>query len=106
MSEDKNYPSLLQQGKNLAEFSFELIKNAIQTGALEVSDEIKNQRLEICKTCEKYDAQQVRCIECGCFLESKAGFALNSCPIGKWEESNKDWMERFDDVIGDLEKDG
>ena len=104
MSEDKNYPSLLQQGKNLAEFSFELIKNAIQTGALEVSDEIKNQRLEICKTCEKYDAQQVRCIECGCFLEAKTSFALNSCPLGKWEESDKDWMEqKFNSVIEGME---
>ena len=106
MTEKKEYPSLLQQGKNLAEFSFELIKNAVKTGALEVSEEVKNQRLEICRGCDKYDPDQVRCIECGCFLESKAGFALNSCPIGKWEESNKDWMERFDDVIGDLEKDG
>ena len=104
MTENKNYPSLLQQGKNLAGFSFELIKNAIQTGALEVSDEIKNQRLEICKTCEKYDAQQVRCVECGCFLEAKTSFALNSCPLEKWTESDKDWMEqKFDSVIKGME---
>lgn len=105
MSEEKNYPSLLKQGKNLAEFSFELIKNAIQTGALQVSEEIKNQRLEICRKCEKYDAQQVRCIECGCFLESKTSFSLDSCPLGKWVESDKDWMEeRFDALIENIEK--
>jgi len=103
MSEKKKYPSLLQQGKNLAEFSFELIKNAVQTGALEVSDEVKKQRLDICRGCNKYDSDQVRCIECGCFLESKASFALNSCPIGKWEESNKDWIEKFNDVIEGME---
>ena len=53
MSEKQNYPSLFQQGKNLAEFSFELIKKALETGALQVSDEVKNQRLEICRKCEK-----------------------------------------------------
>ena len=105
MSEQKDYPSLLEQGKNLAEFSFELIKKAVQTGALQVSDEIKTQRLEICSKCDKYDEKQVRCTECGCFLESKASFSLDSCPLGKWKESNKDWMnEKFDSVIEDMKK--
>ena len=106
MSEEKNYPSLLQQGKNLAEFSFELVKNAIRTGALQVSDEVKNQRLETCRNCDKYDADQVRCIECGCFLESKVSFSLDSCPLEKWGESDKDWMEeKFNALIEDLQKD-
>ena len=105
MSEEKNYPSLLQQGKNLAEFSFELVKNAIQTGALHVSDEIKNQRMEICRNCEKYDSRQIRCTECGCFLENKTGYALDSCPLGKWRESDKDWMEeKFGTLIENMEK--
>ena len=105
MTEEKNYPSLLKQGKNLAEFSFELIKNAIQTGALQVSDEVKNQRLEICRNCDKYDAEQIRCIECGCFLQTKTSFSLDSCPLGKWIESDKDWIEAgFDNVVNDMEK--
>jgi len=105
MSDEKQYPSLAKQVKNLAGFSFELIKNAIQTGALQVSEEIKNQRLEICRKCEKYDAQQIRCIECGCFLEFKASFSLDSCPLEKWVESDKDWMkEKFDTLIENMEK--
>jgi len=105
MTDEKEYPSLLQQGKNLAEFSFELVKNAIRTGAFQVSDEVKNQRMEICRNCEKYDADQIRCIECGCFLESKVSFSLDSCPLEKWTESNKDWMdEKFDAVIKGMEE--
>jgi len=105
MFENKEYPSLFQQGKNLAEFSFELIKNAIQTGALQVSEEVKNQRLEICRACDKYDAGQIRCIECGCFLEAKTGFSLDSCPLGKWKESKTDWInEKFGDLIENMEK--
>jgi len=105
MTEEKNYPSLWKQGKNLAEFSFELIKNAIHTGALQVSDEIQSERLEICRNCEKYDADQIRCTECGCFLRNKVSFSIDSCPLGKWEASNKDWMEMgFDAVIEDMKK--
>jgi hypothetical protein len=105
MSDEKEYPSLVQQGKNLAEFSFELIKNALTTGALHVSDEVKNQRLEICRKCDKYDPEQIRCIECGCFLEHKAQFSLDSCPLGKWGESNEDWMnEKFDALIENMKK--
>ena len=106
MSENKNYPSLFQQGKNLAEFSFELVKHALTSGALQVSDEVQQQRMEICRSCEEYDESQVRCMKCGCFLEPKTRFALDSCPSGKWEESNEDWMNgKFDTVMGDMKKD-
>lgn len=101
---EKNYPSLLQQGKNLAQFSFELVKNAMQTGAFQVSAEVQNERMETCRKCDMYDAEQVRCIECGCFLEAKTSFSLDSCPLGKWVESNKDWIEvGFDNVVKDME---
>ncbi len=105
MTEEKNYPSLLKQGKNLAEFSFELIKHAIHTGALQVSDEIQNQRMEICRNCEKYDEDQIRCTECGCFLVHKVSFSIDSCPLGKWEASDKDWIEiGFNNVVENMEK--
>lgn len=105
MNEKREYPSLIQQGKNLAEFSFELIKNALETGALHVSEEVKNQRLEICRACDKYDPDQIRCTECGCFLEHKAEFSLDSCPLEKWGESNKDWInEKFNTLIENMER--
>mgnify|MGYP003346840499 CR=1 FL=1 len=105
MNEKKEYPSLFEQGKNLAEFSFELVKNALNTGALLVSDEVQSQRMEVCKSCEKYDETQNRCVECGCFLEHKTRFSLDSCPLNKWGESKEDWMkEKFDTLMGDMEK--
>ena len=87
-----SYPSLPDQGKNLAKFAFEVVKNAMQSEALFVSDEIKEERLTICRSCEYYDASQVRCKHCGCFLEHKARFSLDSCPIDKWNVSDTDWM--------------
>jgi len=41
MSEEKQYPSLPEQGKNLASFSFEILKKALRGEALTVSEEIK-----------------------------------------------------------------
>ena len=99
-----DYPSLPEQGKNLAKFAFELVKNAMQSDALFVSDEVKEERLTICRACEYYDEEQFRCKHCGCWLESKSRFALDSCPIDKWVESDTDWMNgKYDEVLEILE---
>ena len=99
-----DYPSLPEQGKNLAKFAFEVVKNAMQSEALFVSDEVRESRLEMCRSCEYYDASQIRCRHCGCFLEHKARFALDSCPIDKWVESDTDWMNgKYDEVLESLE---
>ena len=102
---EKQYPSLPEQGKNLAKFSFDLIKNALQTGALIVSAEVQAQRLEICKSCEHYDAEQTRCKHCGCYLPAKVSFALDSCPVQKWTENEETWMnEKFDEIMKKTEE--
>jgi hypothetical protein len=101
----KSYPSLQQQGKNLAKFTFELIKHSLQSGALLVSDEVKQERLAICNKCEWYDESQDRCKECGCFMDQKASFAIDSCPLDKWSESNADWIEEnFDQLMNKIEE--
>ncbi len=97
---ESEYPSLPEQGKNLAKFTFEVVKQAFSSNALFVSPEVKQQRLDVCKSCEYYDAKQVRCKHCGCFLDHKASFALDSCPIDKWSVSDADWLNgEFDKVV-------
>jgi hypothetical protein len=99
-----DYPSLPEQGKNLAKFAFEVVKNAMQSEALFVSDEVRESRLEMCRSCEYYDDSQIRCRHCGCFLEHKARFALDSCPIDKWVESDTDWMNgKYDEVLESMQ---
>lgn len=98
------YPSLPEQGKNLAKFTFEVVKQAFSSNALFVSPEIKQQRLDICKQCEYYDAAQIRCKHCGCFLEHKTNFALDSCPLDKWSTSDSDWVQqKFGEVMDKVE---
>ena len=59
----------------------------IQSGMVNVSDPIKQERLNICRGCEKYNDENKSnptCNECGCPLETKASWASEACPIKKW----------------------
>ena len=38
----------------------------------------------ICKACDKYDKGDHRCMACGCFLNAKARFGHERCPLDKW----------------------
>lgn len=107
MSEEKNYPSLPEQGKNLAKFTWDVIKKAMTDGeSLLVSDSTFQKRVEICKGCDRYDESQNRCIECGCMLEGKARFALDGCPLGKWSQDSDAWVSgKFDKLLNNLNND-
>jgi hypothetical protein len=85
--EEKEFPSLIEQGKNLAQFTFEVVKDVVVPNTehqIYASNEVKKQRLDTCKTCEYYHQQQNRCRHCGCWLEHKTKFIVAECPIGKW----------------------
>lgn len=108
--EQKKYPSIGEQVKNLAGFSFKLIKYLQEKGedeenkTLVVSDKVYNERLQICKSCEKFDEEQNRCFECGCYLPVKAKFILDDCPLNKWTFEEKDWEEAFENILADMEE--
>jgi len=104
MSDENKYPSLLQQGKNLAEFAWELINYVEnnQSKMLFVSDEVYKHRITTCKNCDKYDELENRCKECGCYVPVKAKIILDSCPLEKWGVDNSSWEEKFNSMIEDL----
>ena len=107
MSEEKQYPSLPQQGKNLAKFAWDVLKESLSNDStsLLVSDQIYNERLEICKSCDWYDPNEIRCKNCGCWLENKARWSLDSCPIGKWSANSDTFInEKFEELMKDLDK--
>lgn len=78
------FPSLPEQGKNLAKFSFEVVKNTLSISPNPVlsTEEEQQQRLSICNECEYYTMK--RCMHCGCFMEQKVKFNISTCPINKW----------------------
>lgn len=74
------YPSLARQAVNLAG---SLASHAVN-GLATVSEEEKARRLAICRRCPSYDPCQARCRECGCYMDAKAAWESEACPLGKW----------------------
>jgi hypothetical protein len=54
----------------------------VGAGAPVVNQEQKNNRLEICKSCDHYDSGT--CKLCSCNLGFKTMLETAACPIGKW----------------------
>jgi hypothetical protein len=63
---------------------------AAATGWQEVDAGTKEARLATCHSCDRYRPSEVRCSECGCYLQDgiwgkgRASLAAMACPIGKW----------------------
>ncbi|MBF90111.1 MAG: hypothetical protein CMG75_10770 [Candidatus Marinimicrobia bacterium] len=90
------YPSLSKQSRNvIRSLKFGIYRQG--TRAISIfdsdareqlraisTDETYNKRIAICVECDKYDEGDHRCLECGCYLNAKARFGHESCPIGKW----------------------
>lgn len=47
-------------------------------------NEMAEERLAICRSCNRFDAILARCRKCGCFMHGKARFPGAKCPIGLW----------------------
>lgn len=107
MNNEQNYPPLSQQVKNLAKFTFKLI-NYIQENedhkSLISPDRVYNERIEICRSCEKYDKEQNRCFECGCYLPAKAKAIFEECPLNKWQTKEEDLLGVYETIINDMEE--
>ena len=87
MKEDKEeFPSTIEQGKNLAKFTFEVVQDAIGSSSSHIiaSEEKRKERMSICRKCPYYSIRHNRCKHCGCFLEHKIKFDISTCPIDKW----------------------
>jgi hypothetical protein len=101
---EKDYPSLAQQGKNLAKFSWELINYIIQNEekVLFVNDDVYKERVNTCKSCDRYDEFENGCKECGCYIPAKAKIILDSCPLNKWGADSSSWEEKFSNIQKDM----
>lgn len=53
-------------------------------GSPRVERDIKDIRMDICKTCDWFRPKTQTCKKCGCFMAAKSMLANAKCPIGKW----------------------
>lgn len=49
------------------------------------SSEETKKRLDICESCEFFDADSRQCLVCTCFIDAKTLLASERCPVGKWQ---------------------
>lgn len=47
-------------------------------------NEMAEERLQICRSCNRFDPVLNRCRKCGCFMQGKSRFPGAKCPIGLW----------------------
>jgi hypothetical protein len=47
---------------------------------------VAEERMTICKSCDRFRADKQTCEICGCFMPLKTTMANMACPIDKWEE--------------------
>jgi rRNA maturation protein Nop10 len=50
-----------------------------------VSQDIYDQRLETCKSCDRFITLTSQCKECGCFMKLKCAVGHAFCPLEKWQ---------------------
>lgn len=88
LEQKPSYPSLFQMAKNVTKSAANFVKGGMKL----VSEEQLQKRLEICRSCEKFDATALngtgRCVLCGCSTALKLKMATEKCPIDKWSSIN------------------
>lgn len=64
---------------------FDLLDNNNYT-----SKNIRDTRLDICKSCDRLFKPTATCKECGCFMAMKTWLKNAHCPLHKWEAVDDD----------------
>jgi hypothetical protein len=82
---EQEFPSLIEQGKNLAKSATEVIKTSIKGTPLFAPHEVQKERWDICNQCEFINKELNRCTACGCNLNMKISYSGVSCPKEKWQ---------------------
>ena len=77
-------PSIDQKTKNFLKSATDVIQSMVRGDHVFTTTEIREDRQKICEGCERRDAMNNTCLECGCLLTMKIAFAASECPIGKW----------------------
>jgi hypothetical protein len=49
-----------------------------------VTDECREERYDICKSCEHFYSPTSTCKICGCFMSAKTYLSEVECPLKKW----------------------
>jgi hypothetical protein len=74
-------PSIIKKGVNFIKSTVNHIANKMK----KVSQKETDRRIDICKGCEFFtDGEHPSCSKCGCYMNIKARWESEHCPIDKW----------------------
>lgn len=88
----KEKPSLTTKAVNVAKAGGRVVKAATTGQPIFVSNEVRDQRIAICRACEYWNEGgniglgECTHSKCGC-TKLKQGLATETCPMGKWNAS-------------------
>jgi len=88
----EDLPGIFEMGLSLFKDTSKLVRNALKGNKVLVPEDIVEERLTICDSCEYLlttKKNRPKCSKCGCFMDVKAHIATSSCPVHKWDE----WKE-------------
>lgn len=77
-----NQPTTIEKIVNVTKAVIKHVAN----GMVNVSDSVKEERMNICKSCPLFNSSNTTCNQCGCYLVEKTKWASEKCPIDKWGE--------------------
>lgn len=80
----KEMPSMFQQASGFINSAKDVIGGVMAGEGLKVTEEVYNERMALCMSCEFLEKEHVRCTKCGCFMKVKSAFKKTYCPVGKW----------------------
>ena len=82
--DEKKLPKITVQAASFSKAAFDVIRHYAKSGSVMAEDELIDARMEICRSCGRYDSDSNRCLECGCFMPTKVRFGGTTCPLGFW----------------------
>jgi hypothetical protein len=80
----KDLPSFGEMVKSLAGTTNDVVRGMLGGDGLLVTEDIYNERMNICNSCPFFIKESKRCTKCGCFMEAKTRLKKTYCPINKW----------------------
>jgi len=99
LAKEMELPGPVRQAKNLGKHILEIWNYRKKTGRKYVSDEWRQQRIEICRACPKlrFKHDKIYCGLCGCGIEKgvfvfegKTMYEAMRCELGYWDELDRE----------------
>lgn len=77
---------IIDKIQNVADLTLGSLQNAAKGKPVIVPPDIRENRLTICRGCDKFMPLTSQCSECGCYMNYKTQICAAECPIKKWDK--------------------